>query len=168
MCARELINNQFNVLIRFRNLLSLSTKCHLYNAFILPHFFYCSAIWHFCGARNSDKLDQLNKRVLRIVFNDRTTPYDNLLKNIGSKSLHDRWIQDILILTYKSLNNFSDPKYISELLTLRSTGLSLTSANKLTLSRVNTTNFGHHSSLNPGITSLIKLELLLTSNNLNT
>ena len=58
------INNQLNVMIRFRKLLSKATLVKLYKAFILPHFHYCSSVWHFCGARNTEKLDALNKRSL--------------------------------------------------------------------------------------------------------
>jgi len=56
------VNNQLNVMIRFRNLICTATKLKLYNAFILPHLQYCSTVWHFCSARNRDKLESLNKR----------------------------------------------------------------------------------------------------------
>ena len=59
--------------IRFCNL--ISTKLKLYNAFILPHFQYCTTVWHFCSARNCEKLESLNKRALRIVFNDKVLSY---------------------------------------------------------------------------------------------
>lgn len=62
------VNNQLNVMIRFRNLIGTATKFKLYNAFILPHLQYCSTVWHFCSARNRDKLESLNKRALRVVF----------------------------------------------------------------------------------------------------
>ena len=65
------VNNQLNVVIRFRNLICTATKLKLYNAFILPHFQYYFMVWHFCSARNCDKLESLNKRALRIVFNRR-------------------------------------------------------------------------------------------------
>ena len=59
------INNQFNVMLRFRKLMNKETLLKLYRAFILPHFYYCSSVWpvvwHFCGARNADKVDNLNK-----------------------------------------------------------------------------------------------------------
>ena len=139
------VNNQANVLIRFRKLVPSAIKCKLYKAFIAPYFFYCSAVWHFCGARNSEKLDQLNKRVLRIVFNDRKSSYDSLLNRTGCKSLNDRRLQDMLILVFKALNNSSGPTYMSEMFTRRSVGVSLRGANKLTLPRTNTTNFGLHS-----------------------
>ena len=63
------VNNQMNVMTRFRNLICIATKLKLYNAFILPHFQYCSTIWHFCSARIRDKLESLNKRALRVVLN---------------------------------------------------------------------------------------------------
>ena len=54
VCTRE--HNQIQVIKRFRHTLSDSTKAQLYKAFIMPRFQYCSSIWHFCGARNSEKL----------------------------------------------------------------------------------------------------------------
>ena len=44
----------------------------LYKTFVLPHFRYCSLVWHFCSFRNSEKLESLNKRALRVVFNPKT------------------------------------------------------------------------------------------------
>ena len=69
------VNNQLNVMIRFRNLICTATKLKLYNAFILPHLQYCSTVWHFCSARNRDQLESLNKRALRVVFNDKVSSY---------------------------------------------------------------------------------------------
>ena len=48
-------------------------------AFILPHFHYCSMIWHFCNSEDSVKLDTLNRRILRFVFKDWDSNYDTLL-----------------------------------------------------------------------------------------
>ena len=36
----------------------------------LPHFYYCSSVWRFCGARDADKLEALNKRILRFILGD--------------------------------------------------------------------------------------------------
>ena len=48
------VNNQLKVMIRFRK--SKATLIKLYKAFILPYFYYCSSVWHFCGAHNTDKI----------------------------------------------------------------------------------------------------------------
>ena len=66
MCKK--INKQFQVMLRFRNLIPRDTLLKLYKAFILPNFDYCSSVWHFCGARNTDKMEALNRRILRFIL----------------------------------------------------------------------------------------------------
>ena len=61
------INNQFNVMLRFRKLTRREILFKLYKAYILPHFYYCSSVWHFCGARDADKFEAINKRILRFI-----------------------------------------------------------------------------------------------------
>ena len=57
--VRERVHNQIQIIKRFRHILSDLTKARLYKAFIMTNFQYCNAIWHFCGARNSQKLELL-------------------------------------------------------------------------------------------------------------
>ena len=45
------INNQLNVMLRFRKIIPGGTLLKLYKAFILPYFYYCSSVWHFCTVR---------------------------------------------------------------------------------------------------------------------
>ena len=84
VCKR--INNQFDVMLRFRKLIPRDTLLKLYKAYVLPHFYYCSFVWHFCGARNTDKLEALNKRILRFILGDYSSPYSSLLTNVTSTS----------------------------------------------------------------------------------
>ena len=85
------VNRQLNVMIRFCNLICTATKLKLYknNALILPHFQYCSTVWHFCRARNCEKLESLNKRALRIVLNDEVSSYQQLLHISGGATLYN-------------------------------------------------------------------------------
>ena len=46
------VNNQINVISRFRKIVPADVKCKLYKAFIVSYFVYCSAVWHFCWASN--------------------------------------------------------------------------------------------------------------------
>ena len=97
------INNQFNVIRRFRKLINMETLLKLYKAFILPHFFYCSSVWHFCGARNADKVDNLNKGILRFILQDCNSPYDILLSKVQRKPLFIRRHQNFMITLYESV-----------------------------------------------------------------
>ena len=87
------VNNQFSVMTRFGKLMSTETMLRLYKAFILPHFYYCSMVWHFSSEQDSDKLDLLNKRILRFIFTDFNSEYNNLLKKAGTANLKDKRLQ---------------------------------------------------------------------------
>ena len=92
------INNQFHVMLRFRKRIDKETILKLYKAFILPHFYYCSSVWHFCGARNTNKVDNLNKRILRLILQDYSSPYDILLSKVNLKSQFIRRLQNLMII----------------------------------------------------------------------
>ena len=93
-----MVGGQVNALNRLKNVLPCKTKEALYRAFILPHFDYCSQIWHHCGARNTKKLERVNERALRSVYKDKNNSYDRLLNWSGLHStLEGRRIQDMLI-----------------------------------------------------------------------
>jgi len=49
------VGGQVNALNRLQNILPCKVKVLLYRAFVLPHFYYCSHIWHHCGSRNTKK-----------------------------------------------------------------------------------------------------------------
>lgn len=85
------MNNQFNVMSRFRNIISKDTMLKLYKAFILPHFYYCSSVWHFCGTRNTEKLEVV-KRILRFILNGYTSHYTTLLNKVEMTSLYNKHI----------------------------------------------------------------------------
>lgn len=83
------VNNQLNVMIRFRKLISKAALIKLYKAFILPHVYYCSSVWHFCGQRNTEKIEVLNKRILRFILSDFESAYSDLLDKVNCASLYN-------------------------------------------------------------------------------
>ena len=136
------INNQFNVMLRFRKLINKETLLNLYKAFILPHFYYCSSVWHFCGA---DKVDNLNKRILRFILQDYSSPYDILLSKVNMKSLFIRRLQNFMIALYKCLFFTNYPGYLKDMFTVRSSSYNLHGNHILALPNPKTTTYGLHS-----------------------
>ena len=112
-------------MIRFRKLVNTSTLLQLYKVFVLPRFQFCSVVWHFCSSRNSEKLESLNKRALRVVFNDRESTYTQLLDRKAATSLYNLRVQNMLITIHKCIHINFYPEYLKDLLTLRSTVYSL-------------------------------------------
>ena len=109
-----------------------------------PLYSHTSSIALKCGdtgIKNANKLDKLNERALRFVFNDVTLTYDKLLR---TPSTADRRMQDYRIVTYKAPNNQA-PRYIRALLEERSTTKNLPGTTKLAIPRVQTTTYGLHS-----------------------
>ena len=76
------------------HILSFSTKMRVHRAFIMPHFTYCSSVWHSCLNEDSDRLERLHERALRYVFNDFCNGHDSLCYKIGY-SLSCRRKQDM-------------------------------------------------------------------------
>ena len=76
-------------MLRFHNIISKDTLLKLYKTFILPHFYYCFSVWHFCGTRDGEKLEAVNKRILRFILNDYTSHYTTLLNKAEMTSLYE-------------------------------------------------------------------------------
>ena len=81
------ISNLIQVMQRHKKLINTDTKTKLYNAYLLPHLYYCCAVWHHCGQRNLKKLEKINERSLRFVINDNDSNYMQLLNRVGQLSL---------------------------------------------------------------------------------
>ena len=144
------VNNQLNVTIRFRKLVNTSTMLKLYKAFVLPHFQHCSVVWHFSSSRNGEKLESLNKRALRVVFNDSESTYSQLLDRAAATSLLQLHLQSestkyVNHDSYKCIHNNFYPAYLKDLLTLRSMVYSLRRTDILSLCRPASASYGLHS-----------------------
>ena len=91
-------------------------KCKLCKAFIVPYFSYCSAVWHFCGARNRNKLQHLNKRPLRIVLDEKSLHYQEPLSRFNSSDLY----------SITQVPRHAMPKYTRGLFQMRNTEIKKT------------------------------------------
>lgn len=97
------------------------TRQRLYNAFIEPAFQYCSHVWYHCSARSRGKLEQLNKQTLRVVLDDQSSTYDELLRKLHMVTLEQRREQIILVIVYKCLHGAA-PSNLRSYLQVRDTG----------------------------------------------
>ena len=93
-------SQQIGVLRRLRKIVPNHAKLQLYKAVILPRLTYCSTIWHFCRASNKRKVDRLQERAFRVVFNNEPVSYDELLRLAELPSLFNTRLQEIAILNY--------------------------------------------------------------------
>ena len=136
------VSQQIAVLKRMKKLLPLKLRENLYRAFIAPHFNYCAESWHFCGNRLTEKLEKLNERALRFVYQDKNSPYETLIVKNGYSTLANQRLAKILSTVFRAIGNGNVPSSISELLTARISNYNLRGDAILKLPKVNSTKYG--------------------------
>ena len=67
---------QLNVLKRLSYFLSRLNKLTIFHTFILSNFNNCPLAWHFCSKSNSKKLEKIQERALRFVYDDFKLTYE--------------------------------------------------------------------------------------------
>ena len=90
------------MLSRLRNLSVIPTKAKLtiHKTAVMPHFTYCSLVWHFRKACDRRKLERI-KRGPWTVYNDCSASYDDLLSRAKMTTLYNRRLQVIAIFMFK-------------------------------------------------------------------
>ena len=105
---------QLNVMHRFKSIFNSKEKEVIYNTFILSNFNYCLIVWHFCGKSSTKKMEAIQERALRFMFNDKKSTYDSLLEKCNFKTLHIRWIKTIATEVFKSLHKMN-PAFMKDM-----------------------------------------------------
>ena len=78
---------QVNVLLRLSKYLSYSCKMQIYDSFILSNFQYCSVAYNNFNPACDRKMEKINERALRLVSNDYTQLYSQILAKTGKNML---------------------------------------------------------------------------------
>ena len=142
LCKKS--SRQLNVLIRIGKYLTLEGRKAIYHAFIMSNFNFCPLVWHFCKKSASDKLEKINFRALKFVYQDFDTPYENLLSREGTPSLHLGRLRKIAIETFKIIHDNSPP-YLKDLVDVKTSNYSFRNKNVLDTKRFRTKRYGHNS-----------------------
>ena len=100
---------QLNALSRISKYLDTKSKSVLYHSFIASNFNYCPIVWHFCGVVNNNKLEKIQERSLRILFNDYESDVHDLLDSIWGQTLAVRRLKFMLLEVYKCIKKVNAP-----------------------------------------------------------
>ena len=72
-------------------------------------FNHCPLVWHFCGQVNNQKLVNIKKRVLRILFADYNSSYLELLDKAGTITLLIEGVSLIALTVFRYLHVLNPP-----------------------------------------------------------
>ena len=73
-------SQKVTVLARIAKTLPFHKRRIILKTFIESQFSYCSLLWMFCSKRMNDKINHIHERGLRLIYNDYTTSFNELLK----------------------------------------------------------------------------------------
>ena len=124
----------------------LNTDCRIamYKSCISSNFSYCPVSWIFCRKRNSVKLEKLQKRALRFIFSDYTSPYRELLKHVHFLSLSALRIRYLAIEMYKCVHGLNPP-YLNVPFKSKDTRCNFRDSNRLQQPEFQTVRYGFKS-----------------------
>ena len=97
-------NTKLNALARIVPFMNLERKKILMNAFFNAQLNYCPLTWMFHSRKLNNKIKRTHEKCLRIVYNDNTSSYEELLEIDNSISGHHRNMQILATELYKIVN----------------------------------------------------------------
>ena len=138
---------QINAISRLKTFLGMEERKVLIESFIYSNFNYCPLVWHFCSAASKNKIEKIQERSLRFLYNDYNSTYAELLDKADKPTMEVRRLRNLATEIFKTLNNLN-PTFMQEMFIKSS--YSARRPNDLFVSRVQSETFGRKSLLSLG------------------
>jgi len=135
---------QLNVLKWIGKHLDRFGKLTIYHSFIMSNFSYCPLTWHFCTEQNSNKIEKIQERALRFIYNDSDSSYETLLQNSKLPSLKIQRMRTTALETFKIIHKKS-PLFLQDLVTIKYNIYNFRYINTADIPRPRTTKYGKNS-----------------------
>ena len=96
------------------------------------NFNYCPLVWMFSNATSLKKTENLQKRVLRFLYNNYQLTYEELLDKANSSTMNVKRLRLLCVEIYKTINNLN-PSFMKQILELRETNRNVREKYRLNL-----------------------------------
>ena len=96
---------RLRILQRLSSYIDEHYRMTIFRSFVLIN--YRSLVWNFCEAAHTSKMERIQFRALKYIYNDVSTSYEELLAraNLSTLELHRK--REILVEVFKSVDNIS-------------------------------------------------------------
>lgn len=135
--------NQLNVLYRFKNIFNVEEKKLVYQTFVLSNFNYCPIVWNFCSTSMIRKMEYIQERALRFIYNDFKSEYREMLEMYGHETLHVRRIKTIASEVYKTIHSLN-PTFMKEMILEKELTYCLRDGFKVAIPKFNKIRYGRN------------------------
>ena len=104
-------------LARMVKIIPFEKKRILMKAFIESQFSYCSLLWMFCSRKMNRRINYIHERALRLVYEDNSSSFEELLIKDNSVCNHHRNLQRVAIEMFKIKHNLC-PQIVQEMFSI--------------------------------------------------
>ena len=100
-------SNQLNAIGRIQKYMSFKEKEVLLNSFVQSNFNYCLLVRHFSSSKSLKKIEKMQERALRILYNDSTSDYNQLLNKSSKASMEVKCVRNLALEIFKTSNHLN-------------------------------------------------------------
>ena len=100
-------NQKLHALARISKYMDKDKLRTIMKAFISSQFGYCPLVWMYHNRKLNNRINKIQERALRLVYNDNTSNLNELLEIDKSVTVHERNLQVLVTEIYKIENNLS-------------------------------------------------------------
>ena len=68
---------------------------------VKSQFNYCLLVWMFCSRNANDLINKIQERSLRLITNDKTSTFEQLLQANKEITIHQRNLQVLMVEVFK-------------------------------------------------------------------
>ena len=136
------------LLVDLENTSILLEKKDLIETFVFSNFNYCPLIWNFTSMTSTNEIKSIEKRALRLLYNDYTSTYDSLLAKANKPTMELKRYRTLELDIFKTLHVLN-PTYMQDLFYLRS--FFSRRPNNIAVVRANTNTYGTKITVNSGL-----------------
>ena len=116
MCTKA--SQKLNALSRLSSYMSLEKRRVIMKAFVRSHFAYCPLVWMLHNRTLNNKINRIHERALRVVYQNKTLTFDELLLKDNSIRVHHKNLQILAAEIFKVRNELA-PKIMEEIFEMR-------------------------------------------------
>ena len=138
------VSLKLNAHAHIARFINVSKKRIIMKSSIESQFGYCPLIWMLQSRGLNNKINHIHERALRIIYNDKSSSYSELLTKDRSITIHHRNIRALATEIYKVIQRIS-PALLNEVFVPRKCNYDLRGNNFLERRRIKSVRYGTES-----------------------
>ena len=103
------MSKKLHPLARISQYMNIPTQRMTMKAFIASEFGYCPPVWVFRSSKLNSRVNKLQERALRIVYQDYASSFTKILEKDNSTTIHNRNNQLLVTELLKVKNGLAPP-----------------------------------------------------------